>query len=180
MLRRVRANLTGPGPSCSHLWALCFQDLGQGQVFSHLGLCLGVAALEKGPQVGLSATHPHGWGQPPLRGNCCFIVRHLTPEISPPISQYDHCSHIHGSHTPLSYTALSYTTLTHTTLTYCSHTPLSHTHCSHIHCSHTPLSHTALTDTPLSHTPLSHYDHCSHTMTNSTAVSRRNGMSLCL
>ena len=146
MLRRVRANLTGPGPSCSYLWALCFQDLGQGQVFSHLGLCLGVAALEKGPQVGLSATHPHGWGQPPLRGNCCFTVRHLTPEISPPISQYDHCSHIHGSHTPLSYTALSYTTLTHR----------SHTHHSHTHHSHTLLSHTTLTHTLPSHTPLSH------------------------
>ena len=33
-----------------------------------------------------------------------------------------------------------------------------------------PLSHTLL-----SHTPLPHYDHCSHTMTNSTTVSRING-----
>ena len=52
--------------------------------------------------------------------------------------------------------------------------PISHyNHCyshydhrSHTHCSHTPLS----------HTPLPHYDRCSHTMTTSTTVSRRNGM----
>ena len=51
------------------------------------------------------------------------------PELSPPISHYDHHyshydhrSHTHRSHTPLSHTTLTQDTLTHHSQTHCSHT----------------------------------------------------------
>lgn len=109
----------GPDPGCSHLRPLCFQDLGRGQVLPPLGLCLGLAALEKPPKAGLSATHPRGWGQPPTRGQ--LLIHNQMPQ---------HPSYHHRSHTM--------TTAIHTTTTPLSHTLLSHTQLSHYdHRSHT-------------------------------------------
>ena len=75
------------------------------------GLCLGVAALKKRPQAGPSATHPHGWGQPPTRGQLLFHGR------IPPLLSYNHQSHTTTTAIHTMTTALTHTALTHTTPT---------------------------------------------------------------